>query len=283
MKKNILILGSKGQLGQELQQIKTKHNTFFASREVVDIVDQKILKKVLSKGWDYCINTAAYTAVDQAEEEQENAFLVNGESVTFLAKECRKHAVKLIHISTDYVFNGNSEIPYTETSTTDPVNTYGASKLKGELSALQENPQTFIIRTAWVYSKFGYNFVKTMLRIGADKKQLNVVDDQWGTPTYARDLARVIFKIIDQDSNAFGIYHYSNQGKTNWAEFAQTIFDFKDIPLDVQGIPTAEYPTPAIRPRYSLLDKTKITKTFDLTIPHWKDSLKEMLENFNEV
>ncbi|APD06881.1 dTDP-4-dehydrorhamnose reductase [Flavobacteriaceae bacterium UJ101] len=281
MRKNIIILGSNGQLGKELQQIKTKHNTLFASREEIDITDTKNLKNVLSKGWDYCINASAYTAVDKAEEEQKQAFLINSEAVDSLAKECHKQNIKLIHISTDYVFNGKSETPYRETDETDPINTYGASKLKGEQLALQNNPQTFIIRTAWVYSEFGNNFVKTMLRVGANNHRMRVVNDQFGSPTYARDLARVIFKIIDQDSDAFGTYHYSNEGKTHWAEFAQTIFDIKKLHVHVQGIPATEYPTPAARPYYSLLDKTKITKTFGLTIPHWKDSLKEMLENFD--
>lgn len=282
MKKNILILGSNGQLGKELQQIKTKHNAFFASREEVDLTDFETVHNVLSKGWDYCINASAYTAVDKAEEEKEQAFLINGEAVGLLAKECHSQGIKLIHISTDYVFNGSSEIPYKETDETDPINTYGASKLKGELLALENNASTFIIRTAWVYSEFGNNFVKTMLRVGTNNHQLKVVNDQLGSPTYARDLARVIFKIIDQDSNAFGIYHYSNEGKTHWAEFAQTIFDLKKMPVHVQGIPAIEYPTPAARPHYSLLDKTKIVRTFNLTIPHWKESLKEMLENFDQ-
>ncbi|MFV0531329.1 MAG: dTDP-4-dehydrorhamnose reductase [Flavobacteriales bacterium] len=278
MKKNILILGSNGQLGQELRQIKTKHTTFFATREDIDITNQESLKNILSKGWDYCINASAYTAVDKAEEERDKAFRVNGDAVGYLAQECNNHEIKLIHISTDYVFDGKSEKPYQENDTTKPVNSYGASKLLGEERALQYNPKTYIIRTSWVYSEFGNNFVKTMLRIGADNSQLKVVNDQFGSPTYARDLARVIFKIIDQDSDTFGIYHYSNEGQTNWAEFAQTIFELKKMQVHIHGIPTSEYPTLAARPNYSLLDKTKITKTFRLIIPHWKESLKEMLE-----
>ncbi len=278
MKKTILILGSDGQLGKELQQIKTKHHTFFASQEDLDLTDQENVRIVLSKGWDFCINAAAYTAVDQSEREQEKAFLVNGEAVGFLANECYKNDIKLIHISTDYVFDGTSEKPYQEDDKTAPINVYGASKLEGEKQALKNNPKTYLIRTAWVYSEFGNNFVKTILRIGKKKHQLNVVNDQLGSPTYARDLARVLFKIIDQDSNAFGMYHYSNEGETNWAEFAQTIFDLKQMPIHVQGISTTDYPTSTVRPKYSLLDKTKIKETFGLTVPHWKESLKEMLE-----
>ncbi len=282
MKKSILILGSNGQLGKELQQIPTKNNTFFATREEVDITDLESLKRVLSKGWDYCVNASAYTAVDKAEEEKEQAFSVNGEAVGFLAKECQQQDIKLIHISTDYVFDGTSQTPYKEDDSTHPINTYGASKLEGEKQALHYNTKTYIIRTAWVYSEFGNNFVKTMLRVGANNHRLKVVHDQFGSPTYARDLARAIFKIIDQDSDAFGIYHYSNEGETNWAEFAQTIFNLQKLHVHVQGIPAIEYPTPAARPHYSLLNKTKIKEAFRLTIPHWKDSLKEMLANLEK-
>lgn len=282
MKKNILILGSNGQLGKELQQIPTKYNTFFATREEVDITYKEAITNILPKGWDYCINASAYTAVDKAEEEQEQAFLINGKAVGFLAKECQKQDIKLIHVSTDYVFDGTSKTPYKEDDATSPINAYGASKLEGEQLALQHNPQTYIIRTAWVYSEFGHNFVKTMLRVGANNHRLNVVNNQFGSPTYARDLARAIFKIIDQDLDSFGIYHYSNEGETNWAEFAQTIFDLYPLHVHVQGIPAAEYPTPAARPNYSLLNKSKIKEVFRLTIPHWKDSLKEMLENLKK-
>ncbi len=278
MKKNIIVIGSNGQLGRELQQVKTKHNVFFTTRNELDISDSGNLDVILSKGWDYCINASAYTAVDKAEEEKESAYLVNHIAVRNLAKECSKNDIKLIHISTDYVFDGTSETPYKESDSTKAINTYGDSKLKGEIEALKENKATFIIRTAWVYSEFGNNFVKTMLRISENNKELNIVNDQFGAPTYALDLARVIFKIIDQDSEKYGIYHYSNEGKTNWAEFAQTIFDQRKIDTKVNGITTIEYPTPAARPTYSLLDKSKIIKTFNLTIPNWKTSLNEMLK-----
>ena len=280
MKRNIIVLGHGGQLGSELADISTKHNIVFVTFEEVDVTDPEALQNTLSKGWDFCINASAYTAVDLAETEREIAYKVNATAVENMAKLCNKYEIDFIHISTDYVFNGQGTRPYLEKDPTDPVNYYGESKLKGEEFALENQPNTYIIRTSWVYSTYGKNFVKTMLNLAATRTELNVVGDQVGAPTYARDLARAIFKIIDLDNKKYGIYHYSNAGITNWAEFAQTIFDIRKLPVKVNPITTAEYPTPAKRPSYSCMNINKIQETFGIKIPGWKTSLEEMLEKY---
>ena len=227
---------------------------------------------------DYCINCAAYTAVDKAESEQEFAFLVNGESVGALAAICKEFGTKLIHISTDYVFDGISPEPYREDEHTDPVNVYGASKRLGEELCLQNNPDAIIIRTAWVYSAFGHNFVKTMLRLMREKPVINVVNDQVGAPTYAADLARVMMKIIEDGSWTPGIYHYSNRGRISWYDFANTIKEMTGSACQVNPIPSQQYPTPATRPSFSLLDTGKIQRIYHVNIPLWKDSLQQCLQ-----
>ncbi len=277
MKKTILILGADSQLGKTLQRLETKHHIVFVSHEEVDLTDFKKVAAILSNGWDYCINTAAYTAVDKAEQEPKKAFLVNAEAVENLAKACNMNKVNLIHLSTDYVFSGISRTPYKETDNVQPVNIYGQSKAKGEKSAIRYNPNTYIIRTAGLYSEYGNNFVKAMLHLGREAPLVSVVNDQWNTPTYAKDLAQMLFKIIDKDLNFFGIFHYTNEGETTWSEFARTIFNIKKMNVTVDEMSAADYPSLAQRPLYSVLDKTKIKKTFGIKIPKWQASLKNML------
>jgi dTDP-4-dehydrorhamnose reductase len=220
-----------------------------------------------------CINCAAYTAVDKAEMEMEQAFLVNGEAVGTLAAACKSSGARLIHLSTDYVFDGRSATPLKEHDATDPVNVYGASKLLGERLAMKNNPGTVIIRTSWVYSEFGNNFVKTMIRLMREKESINVIDDQIGSPTYAADLASVILRIACGGVFVPGLYHYSNEGQISWYDFALAIRDLTGSGCRVNAIPGSQYPTPAKRPAYSLLDKSLIKKTYGIEIPGWKESL----------
>jgi dTDP-4-dehydrorhamnose reductase len=235
----------------------------------------------------YCINCAAYTAVDKAESEKELAFQINGEAVGVLAAVCKEHGTKFIHISTDYVFNGEATYPYTENFPTDPVNTYGASKLEGEKQAMDLDPGCIIIRTSWVYSSHGKNFVKTMMRLMNEKDSIGVVNDQIGSPTYAADLAEVILKIIAncelQTANwQPGIFNFSNEGIISWFEFAQSIKEIIHSPCDVKPITTSAYPTPAKRPGYSVLDKTKIQETFGVQLKDWKKSLVICINKINK-
>jgi dTDP-4-dehydrorhamnose reductase len=225
-----------------------------------------------------CINCAAYTAVDKAESEQERSFLINGEAVGNLARLCKEFNTRFIHISTDYVFNGTSSTPYKEEDAVDPVNTYGASKLKGEELAINNCPDSIIIRTSWVFSSFGSNFVKTMLRLMSERDSLNVVNDQKGCPTYAADLAYAIMKFVEIRKAKGGIYNYCNEGVTTWFDFAVAIKELAGKKTIISPIATSEFPTPAKRPQYSVLDTTKIKETLGITIPNWKDALKRCLE-----
>jgi dTDP-4-dehydrorhamnose reductase len=228
---------------------------------------------------DFCINCAAYTAVDKAETNTELAYLINATAVENLAKNCQKYHTQLIHISTDYVFDGSAKHPYRETDQTNPVSIYGSSKLMGENLALQHAPGSLIIRTAWVYSSYGNNFVKTMLRLMQERDSIQVVHDQFGCPTYAADLALAIMQIIisEKCKDHPGIYHYTNTGIINWYDFAVAIKKLTGSNCTINPITTAEYPTAAKRPAYSALDNTKIKITFDLTIPDWESGLKKCL------
>lgn len=278
----VLVTGSNGQLGKELQVLSESYPQFrfvFASREDLKLHHYGLVENFfLATKPQYCINCAAYTAVDKAENEADMAMLVNGESVGNLAAVCKKYQTKLIHISTDYVFNGESEIPYKEDDSTGPINTYGVSKLQGEQLCMKEDPDAIIIRTAWVYSSFGHNFVKTMMRLMNERNELNVVSDQVGSPTYAADLANAILSIISSGKWQAGIYHYSNEGKISWYEFAAEIKNLIESKSIIHPILTAEYPTPAKRPKFSLLNKEKIKSGYDIEIPDWKDSLKKCVE-----
>lgn len=279
--KTILITGANGQVGKEFQALSSQFPAFkflFTSRETLPIENLNLLQKYFNEQQiDCCINCAAYTAVDKAETEKEQAFLINGEAVGNLATICKAHGAKFIHISTDYVFNGNASSPYKEFDLIEPVNMYGASKLKGEELAFNNNSSTIVIRTSWVYSSFGNNFVKTMLRLMQERESINVVNDQYGSPTYAADVANAIMNIVDHKNllTTSGIFNYCNQGIITWYDFAVAIKNLSNSKCTVNPIPTSQFPTPAKRPQYSVLDTDKIKETFQITIPNWEDSLNK--------
>ena len=284
MRKKIVVTGANGQLGNELQQLATSYPGFdfiFTARHELPLDNPGTISHFIEDHQPhYFINCAAYTAVDKAESEKELANKINAEAPGVIAAACKKNNTRLIHISTDYVFNGEGKKPYQEDDATDPVNFYGATKLEGEKKVMQFNPESIIIRTAWVYSLFGNNFVKTMLRLMRERDQINVVNDQVGTPTYAADLAEVILKIISSEQWEAGIYHFSNEGQISWYDFALAIKDLSGSSCKVNPITTSEYPTPAKRPYYSVLDKTKMQQTFHIPVKDWKTSLSVFMERF---
>lgn len=285
----ILVTGAGGQLGSELTQIAADHlhyHFLFTTKDELAITDAAAVKLFFEKhAINFCINCAAYTAVDKAESEQEKAFAVNATAVGNLAAICREYGTQLIHISTDYVFDGSSAKPYKETDKTNPISVYGASKLKGEELALQNDPSAIIIRSSWVYSSYGHNFVKTMLRLMKKRESINVVNDQFGCPTYAVDLAQAIMVIVDKslmsnEQSAIGnkqLFNYCNSGTTSWFEFATAIKEITGSKCIVNPIPTSEYPTAAKRPAYAVLDTTAIRETFHIRIPDWRESLEKCL------
>ncbi|MCY7311132.1 MAG: dTDP-4-dehydrorhamnose reductase [Chitinophagaceae bacterium] len=286
----ILVTGSNGQLGKELQQIASSFPYFdfiFLSRADLPIHDFEKVKNIFKTHHPlYVINCAAYTAVDEAETEKELASKINGEAVGVLASLCKEQYCKFIHISTDYVFDGTATVPYKEDSPTNPQSIYGASKLEGEKQALQCNPDSLIIRTSWMYSEFEKNFVKTMLKLLSEKKEINIVNDQIGSPTYAKDLAEAILQIIvsenlpaDRHGWQPGIYNYSNEGIISWYDFAVAIKEMIGSQCRINPIPTSQYPTPAKRPAYSVLDKSKIQKAFGIELKDWKESLATCLDS----
>jgi dTDP-4-dehydrorhamnose reductase len=272
----ILVSGSNGQLGSELKEIASQFKNYefiFLSRTELSIANSNALEEqfVIHQP-SYFINCAAYTAVDKAEEEKEMAEEINGRAVGVIATLCRKYYCRLIHISTDYVFNGQAKSPLKEDDPVDPVNAYGETKLMGERLAMQ-NTDAIIIRTSWVYSKYGKNFVKTMKRLMGEKDSVSVVSDQVGSPTYAADLAEAIIKIITTGNWEPGIYNYSNSGVISWFEFASEIKNLLHSTCEVLPISTAQFPTPAKRPAYSVLDKSKIKNVYNITTRDWKESL----------
>ena len=279
----ILVTGANGQLGKELRVLASGFSDYrflFVTKEDLNIENVDAVEKYLSnRSINFCINCAAYTAVDKAETENESAFSINAAAVANLAKVCHENKTQLIHISTDYVFDGTASQPYKETGKTNPVSVYGKSKLQGETFAIQNCPAAIIIRTAWLYSSFNANFVKTMLRLMKEKDSINVVNDQFGCPTYAADLALAIMQIIvsNKSNKNPGIYHYTNAGVTNWYEFAVAIKKLTGSNCIVNPITTAQYPTAAKRPAYSVLDTSKIKDVFALSIPDWEDSLQKCL------
>jgi dTDP-4-dehydrorhamnose reductase len=288
MRKSILVTGSNGQLGSELQVIASQYPHFaftFSDRNTLNLSSEDAIKAYFSdRTFDFIIHCAAYTAVDKAESDEELAFAINHKAVETLAHIAKAKNIALIHISTDYVFDGSNFKPYVEDDPTNPQNVYGESKLASEEAMLSINPaNSVIIRTSWVYSSFGNNFVKTMLRLGRERDELGVIFDQVGTPTYAGDLAAAILEIIPNVVNdAVEIYHYSNEGVCSWYDFAKAIFELSGVECSVKPIETTAYPTPAARPHYSLLNKTKIKQTFSLGIPYWRESLKSCLKLLGE-
>ncbi|MDC6389760.1 dTDP-4-dehydrorhamnose reductase [Maribacter sp. PR1] len=284
---NILVTGSKGQLGSEIRALKVQYQNFkfyCTNYEQLDISNFTAVNEfVKSFGINVIINCAAYTAVDKAENESTKANEVNNLAVFNLARIANDSGISLIHISTDYVYDGMAYRPYTEDDDTNPKCEYGKSKLAGEKSMLELNPpNSIIIRTSWVFSSYGSNFVKTMLRLGRERNQLSIIFDQVGTPTYAGDLARTILDILPKIKNdTVEVYHYSNEGVCSWFDFAKTIFSIENITIDVSPIETKEYPTPAKRPHYSVLNKQKIKKAYQVEIPYWKDSLAVCLMKIN--
>ena len=277
----ILVTGSNGQLGSELRELSSEyaHRFVFTDRDTLDITDSTALEKLLKEeSIDTIINCAAYTAVDKAEEEQDTVDTINHIAVKNIAELCKQYAVKLIHISTDYVFDGQNYRPYIETDPTNPQSIYGKTKLAGEEAIKASGINATIIRTSWVYSSYGSNFVKTMLRLGKERDELSVIFDQVGTPTYAYDLAKSILDKVDNlKKSPFTIYHYSNEGVLSWYDFAKEIMKMAKLECSVTPIETKDYPTSAKRPNYSVLNKSKIKQELGITIPYWKDSLSQCL------
>lgn len=287
MNHNILVLGSNGQLGSEFKELSIlykDYNFFFTCKDELNIADTKsILAFVNKHKITTMINCAGYTAVDKAESDVELAMSINHLAVESLAYIAKNNSISLIHISTDYVFDGCNYKPYIETDTTYPCSVYGQSKRDGEKAILKINPKkSIIIRTSWLYSSYGANFVKTMLRLGQEREALGVVCDQIGTPTYARDLAKAILDILSKISNEkVTIYHYSNEGALSWYDFAKEIMKMSMLSCKVNPIETYQYPTPAKRPHFSILSKSKIKSDFHLEIPYWKDSLEACLKKMS--
>jgi len=287
----ILVTGAYGQLGNEIKLLQENYPAWkftFTDVDSLDITNALAVHQFFSENkFDFVVNCAAYTAVDKAESDVETARLVNAVAPKILATQAKAVGAKLIHVSTDYVFAGDAFTPYAETDATNPQGVYGKTKLEGEENVLSENSEAVIIRTSWLYSSFGNNFVKTMLRLGKERGELSVVFDQVGSPTYAADLARGILAIIDnteKNEKSFvpGIYHFSNEGVASWFDFALAIFDFSGIDCKVNPVLSDQFPTPTKRPHYSVLDKANIKNTFGIAIPYWRDSLKECIKRLGD-
>jgi dTDP-4-dehydrorhamnose reductase len=288
----ILVTGANGQLGQCFRQLAEQNPTvyfYFVGSSELDITNKRMVRKFFEQHpVSWCINCAAYTAVDQAQKEPAVARKINITGVKNLAEACAPKGIPLIHFSTDYVYHTKQNTPFKEEDPVSPKGIYARTKRSGERAAMLANPNTMVIRTSWVYSEFAHNFVKTMLRLGRERSNLNVVYDQIGTPTYAPDLAAAVLDIIRKTETEAvppyllaGIWHYSNEGVTSWYDFAKAIFEIKNIPCAVQPIESKAYPTPAMRPHFSLMDKSKIRTAFGLEIPHWRESLLRCLEKLD--
>lgn len=289
--KNILVTGAYGQLGNEVRILSAnypEYNFMFTDVDSLDITDKnELIDFVTGNDIRYIINCAAYTAVDKAEDDAELCEKINAAAVKNLGLAAAEAGAGIIHVSTDYVFDGTSCRPYTEDMPTKPCSVYGKTKLKGEKNLLKACPNAIIIRTAWLYSPFGNNFVKTMIKLGSERESLNVIFDQVGTPTYALDLADAILKAMDQtidtDHEKGGVYHFSNEGVCSWYDFTIKIHEIAGIKTcKVNPIETKDYPTKAARPHYSVLNKSKIKQTFNITIPHWEASLKDCIKELSE-
>ncbi|WP_421941612.1 dTDP-4-dehydrorhamnose reductase [Pedobacter sp.] len=282
----ILVIGAGGQLGQCLKTVAARRgitDIVFPAEQDANILDETVLRNLLSAEKPaFVINCAAYTAVDKAEEDQAIAKAINETGAANLANACLETGATLVHVSTDFVFEGNEVKLLKEEDVANPINVYGLTKLDGEKAIEHILPQHFILRTSWLYSEYANNFVKTMLKLGAERDELNIIADQVGTPTYAIDLAHAIFDIIQSDSTAFGLYHYSNEGVTSWFDFAKAIFEISGTSVKTNPIPGTKYPTPARRPAFSVMDKTKIKETFNINIPYWRDSLVQCIRVLQE-
>ncbi len=284
--KKILVTGANGQLGQCLQKISSQFEEFefiFTDSETLDITNKEEVNDFFwQNAPDFCINAAAYTAVDLAETDIEKAFLVNADGAENLAEACAENNAQFIHVSTDYVFDGENNLSYTEEDFTNPLGVYGASKLAGDELALEVNPCSVILRTSWVYSEFGKNFVKTMLNLFATKNELNIVADQFGQPTNANDLAEAIMKIIKSEKITPEIFNFSNLGRISWFDYAEKIAELSEAKIKLNAIETSQYPTPAKRPKNSVLDLDKISKTYGIQLKPWEESLEgcvQILQN----
>ena len=281
--KNILITGSNGQLGSEIREISDRYENYnfvFTDVEELDLtISEDIDSFFTDNKIDVCVNCAAYTAVDKAEDEIGLAMLVNSTAVDNLSKVCNNNGTLLFHISTDYVFNGKHFMPYSETDTVSPDSQYGLSKLKGEEAVMLNCDKAIIVRTSWLYSSHGNNFVKTLIKLGNEKDQLSVVSDQVGTPTYAADLAEAIMVMIASfdETKPKEIYHFSNEGAISWYDFGKAIMKLSNIECAINPIDSKDYPSKANRPFYSVLSKSKIKKHYGVNVPYWEDSLRRMI------
>jgi len=277
----ILITGSNGQLGSEMQQATKRFPNFkyiYTDVAELDICDKNTLNSfVKENGVNFIVNCAAYTAVDKAEDDVELCYKINRDAVKNIAEVAQENGVKVVHVSTDYVFDGTNYVPYTEEMPVCPSSVYGKSKLEGEQVLMENCKEAVIIRTSWLYSSFGNNFVKTMMKLGTERDALNVIFDQVGTPTYAADLAESILNVISHESFVSGIYHFSDEGVCSWYDFTKTIHRIAKITCNVQPIETKDYPVRTPRPHYSVLNKAKIKSTYGISIPHWEESLEKCI------
>lgn len=284
---NIIVFGASGQLGNCLKKVAGERKIdyiHFLPEDEADILRDDLLDIVFEKYKPtFAINCAAYTAVDKAEDDVDLARAINNTGAANLARQCKVYSATLIQISTDFIFKGDIALPRVEEDPAEPISVYGLTKLEGEQAIAEIIDEYYTIRTSWLYSEYGNNFVKTMLKLGAERDELKIIADQVGTPTYAIDLAGVILTIITAGKKAYGIYHYSNEGVTSWYDFAKSIFDISGTDVKVLPIRTSEYPTNAQRPAYSVLDKAKIKNTFNIEIPYWRDSLKVCIERLTDT
>ena len=278
----ILITGSKGQLGNEMQQVAVRYpqfNYIYTDVDELDICDKAALDAfVKANSVNFIVNCAAYTAVDKAEDDVELCYKINSDAVRNIGEVAASNGIKVVHVSTDYVFDGTNHIPYNENQEVSPATVYGKSKLAGEQALLESCKDSVIIRTAWLYSSFGNNFVKTMMNLGSERDSLNVVFDQVGSPTYAADLAEAIMKVISSENFVAGVYNFSDEGVCSWYDFTKTIHKIAGISCNVQPIESKDFPARTPRPHYSVLNKAKIKSTYGITIPHWEESLEKCIK-----
>lgn len=286
----IVVTGANGQLGRSIRRLSVEHRELdfiFTDIDSLDIGNRDaVLAFAETHPVDFIVNCAAYTAVDKAEEEEEQCRRINTDAVAYLGEAAQHIGARILHVSTDYVFGGDSYMPYQENDSVSPTSVYGRTKLAGEKALSAVCPDAIIVRTAWLYSEYGHNFMKTMLRLGAERPEIRVVNDQIGSPTYAGDLAEAILSLLEKERQGeqnSGIYHYTNEGVCSWYDFAHSIIRIAGLPAKVIPIPTREYPTAAKRPAYSVLSKEKIKREYHWVIPHWEDSLRKCLANMNVV